>query len=327
MSANIEKTVYINLARYTQPDAGKSWWVFLSASIGAALFMFLGFYVYQFGWYYSLIAYPFVWIFWSRLFIIVHDCGHKALFKDQLSNDIAGTIAGAFTTVPLPLWRFIHDQHHKAVGHLEKRPINPDLWTLTVEEYKKASIVKKLIYRFMRNGMVRVFIAPAMLFILGRFPFPNLSWQSNVSIIAMDIVLFGVGYLVYVNDAFLMVTIVYLIPLYVWLSFAAMMFYMQHQFEDTHWYEGEDWSNYKASIHGSSYMHFGPFMTWMTGNVGYHHIHHLNAGIPFYKLKKANASVAQMLKVKPISFWNCIPSLKKKLWDENKRELVPFKDI
>lgn len=286
--------------------------------------MIASFYSFQFGWYYSVILWLPIWIFWSRLFIIVHDCGHQALFKSKWENDLAGTISGSFTTVPFFLWRHIHNQHHGAVGNLEKRHLNPDLWTLTVEEYRNASFLKKLVYRFMRNGFVRVFITPALLFILGRFPLPNMPLRSNLSILSMDLVLALVLYFVHINDAYLVFSIAYLAPLYIWLSFAAMMFYMQHQYEDTHWYSPEDWSNFKASVNGSSYMQFGPFMTWMTGNVGYHHIHHLNANIPFYKLENANNDVKDMLQVKPISFWNCVPSLKRKLWDSKKDELVPY---
>lgn len=324
MISSTEKQVYRELNKFTESSTARSWWVVLSAVLAAAISMTLGFYTFRFAWYCSLFFWPFIWIFWSRLFIIVHDCGHQALFKTKIENDIAGTISGAFTTVPFALWRHIHNQHHLAVGHLERRHVNPDLWTMTKEEYRNSGLIKKAVYRFMRNGFVRVFITPVLLFVLGRFPLPSMPFRSNLSILLIDLLLGIVFYLVIKNDFILPFTVVYLIPLYVWLSFAAMMFYMQHQFEDTHWYHSDDWSNFKASVHGSSYMEFGPFMQWMSGNVGYHHVHHLNANIPFYRLKDAHDSVKSMLDTKRISFWNCIPSLKKKLWDEEKKTLVPY---
>lgn len=319
-----EQMVYRELNKFTESSRIRSWWIVLSAFFGAIVFMWISFYIYQFNWIYSVLCWPPIWIFWSRQFIIVHDCGHQALFSTKFENDLAGTLSGGFTSVPFALWRHIHNQHHIAVGHLDRRQSNPDLWTMTKNEYQNAHPLKKIIYRFMRNGIVRVFITPILLFVLGRFPLPSMPLRANLSILMVDVILGIALFFVMSNDMFIPFIIAYLIPLYVWLSFAAMMFYMQHQFEETQWYDSHEWSNYKASIYGSSYIEFGPFMQWMTGNVGYHHIHHLNANIPFYRLKEANDSVKMLLSTKQISFWNCIPSLKKKLWDEEKHTLVPY---
>jgi len=328
-SLQLHKSKILNTLRAFQtPDNGKSFWIF-AALVVVLLGLVLG----------SSIAYTihpaYCTIFWipieiclGLMFIILHDCDHRAYFKSPLANEIAGRISGFFIMIPAGLWQFIHDQHHGAVGNLDRRSENPDLWTLTIDEYKESSNLKKLAYRIVRSGFMRFVMAPIILsMVLARIPNHKVNLKSNISVITSNICYGVILWAVLTYASFSALVMVYLVPLYLFFLFGTLIFYLQHQYEDTYWENEADWDLFEASLVGSSYLKFSPVMRLVTGNVGYHHIHHLNAKIPFYKLHKAGKLTDQYFTPKPIYFSKIMECIQCKIWDEDQKKLIPWSEL
>ena len=112
------------------------------------------------------------------------------------------------------------------------------------------------------------------------------------------------------------------------LFFAAVggvwLFYVQHQFEDVYWERDKAWNFEAAALQGSSYYKLPGILRWFSGNIGYHHVHHLNSRIPNYFLNQCHRIIAQHVEIKPITLMKSLKSLKCRLWDEKKAKLVGF---
>ena len=230
--------------------------------------------------------------FMVRTFILFHDCTHMALFKSSKGNIIWGHILGIFAFTPYYIWRKDHNRHHGTVGNLDKRGIG-DIWTMTVDEYLNSSKFKRFYYRIYRNPIILFFIAPMILFgLLNRFPTRKYSKKNHISLLITNI-----GILVI---AFIGVNLIgltgYLIIQLVTLYFAGMMgiwlFYVQHQFDAVYWEKSKKWDFVKAAIEGSSYYKLPKVLQWFSGNIGYHHIHHLNPRIPNYNLPRCHKIIS-----------------------------------
>ena len=262
-----------------------------------------------------------------RFFVIEHDCGHNSFFTERRHNKIAGLILGFFTLVPSRVWNHIHDTHHGKVGNLDQRKANPELWTMTVTEFINASFIKRFTYRIFRSVTMRLIITPLIWMIIPRIPIPHLGLKIMTSVMAHNIIYAVILYGILVSGNFLPFAIIYLLPVYLFNVMASIMFYLQHQFETTSWENDEKWDLYTASIHGSSYVKTGRFMGWLTGNVGCHHIHHLNTKIPCYELPFATEKVSPYVDVDVIYLKELFHHLNCVLWDEEAKKLIPFSDL
>jgi len=272
----------------------------------------------------SILFWPPVFVIFCRLFVIEHDCGHFSFFTKPYQNRIAGSIAGFILLIPFSLWRYIHNLHHSTMGNLDKRNINPELWTMTTEEYTNASFSKKIAYRILRSVYFHILLMPFILIIISKFPQPKLGIRATLSLVSTDLVYVLIFYILLINNLLQLTLFVYFIPLYAFYIFASLIFHLQHQYEDTYWKPDEEWNFADAALAGSSFLDFKPFLRWITGNVGYHHIHHLNSKIPFYNLPYASNEVSAEIKVKPIKFRYFYRYFNCKLWDSDMQKLVPY---
>jgi len=260
-----------------------------------------------------------------RVFIILHDCGHGSYFRSRLANDIVGFAAGMLTFTPYDHWRWEHAIHHGTSGHLDKRGTG-DIWTMTVQEYLESPRWRRFSYRLTRNPIVLFVIAPFVVFvILQRFPSRKAGrrerhsvWWMNFALACMVTAmswLYGVGAYV-------------LIQLVAWLVAGAAgiwLFYVQHQFEDAYWERGEDWDYVTAALQGSSFYKLPRILQWFSGNIGFHHIHHLNPRIPNYNLQKCHEAEPAFRRVQPITGLSGLRSLALHLWDESAGKLVGYR--
>jgi len=259
-----------------------------------------------------------------RVFIIFHDCGHGSFFKSRAANDAVGFIAGILTFTPYYHWRWEHAIHHSAAGDLDRRGVG-DVWTLTVEEYLKASRWKKFAYRLARNPVILFVLAPIFLFVIKqRFPSAQSNPRERHSVYAMNAAILGMviglGY-VFGWKAYLLIQ---LVALSVAGSAGVWLFYVQHQFEDVYWERGENWDYTAAALQGSSFYKLPKVLQWFSGNIGFHHIHHLSSRIPNYHLEKCHKADPLFQRVKPITFLSSFKSLTFRLWDEKGRRLVGY---
>lgn len=286
-------------------------------------------------WYLMYLSLPVSWwlvvplailagAFTVRIFIIFHDCGHGSYFKSHRANDIVGFIAGMLTFTPYYHWRWEHNIHHASSGHLDKRGVG-DIWTLTVQEYLDASRWKKFAYRLARNPFILFVIAPLYLFLIKqRFPAKNANARERNSVAWMNLAILGMAVGLSYIFGFEAYLLIQLIILMVAGASGVWLFYVQHQFEDVYWERGEDWSYTKAALEGSSFYKLPKILQWFSGNIGFHHIHHLSARIPNYNLERCHDADPLFQSVKPITLLGSFKSFTFRLWDEQRRKLVGF---
>ena len=263
--------------------------------------------------------------FTVRLFIIFHDCGHGAFLKSKTANDTIGIILGILTFTPYYRWHHAHLIHHRTAGNLDKRGVG-DVWTLTVEEYKNLSPGKQRFYRIYRNPFVMFGIGAGLIFLVtNRFTRKEFSWKERISVYVTNLGLaalaFGISYLIGFK-AYLMIQ---LPVMYIAATAGVFLFYVQHQYPDVHWYRDEEWDYSTVAINGASYFKLPKVLQWFSGNIGFHHIHHLSSKIPNYKLEKCHRENEAFQKVEPVTFRNSFKTLSLRLWDEDAGKLVTFK--
>jgi acyl-lipid omega-6 desaturase (Delta-12 desaturase) len=265
--------------------------------------------------------------FLVRTFILFHDCCHQSFFKSRLANDILGTITGILTLVPYQQWKHSHSIHHATSSNLDKRGIG-DMWLLTVDEYISAPWWRRLAYRVYRNPFVMFGIGPISVFLIEyRFNRKGArrkerinTYVTNISIVALYSALcWAIGW-----QAFVLIQgpIFFLSGLLgIWL------FYVQHQFEDSYFEHESEWSYVQAAVEGSSYYKLPKVLQWITGNIGFHHVHHLSPKVPNYNLEKAHNATPPLQKATTITVATSLKSLSYRLWDENNKTFVSFKDV
>jgi acyl-lipid omega-6 desaturase (Delta-12 desaturase) len=313
--------------KYQKPSTWRALWQIVDTLVPIAALWYLMYLSLSVSWWLLLPQAALMGALLVRVFIIFHDCGHGSFFKSRLANDAVGFIAGILTFTPYYQWRWEHAIHHSAAGDLDRRGVG-DVWTLTVEEYLKASRWKKFSYRLARNPIVLFVIAPIFLFVIKqRIPsFPS-NPRERHSVYAMNIAIACmVVSLAYIFGwkAYLLIQ---LTALMVAGSAGVWLFYVQHQFEDVYWERGDNWDYTAAALQGSSFYKLPRVLQWFSGNIGFHHIHHLSSRIPNYNLEKCHRADPLFQKVKPITFLSSFKSLTFRLWDEKGRRLVGYRHL
>ena len=266
-------------------------------------------------------------MFLVRVFIIFHDCGHGSYFKSRKTNDVVGFITGLLTFTPFYQWRWDHAIHHATSGHLDKRGTG-DLWTLTVEEYLASSRLRRFAYRLARNPVILFVIAPlVVLLIKQRFPTVNASKRERRSVHWMNLAILAMGGGFSLVFGLLPYVLIQLAVLAVAGSAGFWLFYVQHQFEGVYWERAEQWDYAAAALKGSSFYKLPKIIQWFTGNIGYHHIHHLSARIPNYNLERCHKAHLMFQQVKPLTLLASLKTLNLRLWDEQRKKLVGFRHV
>lgn len=259
-----------------------------------------------------------------RIFIIFHDCGHGSYLKSRRANEIVGFVTGMLTFTPYQHWRWEHNIHHASSGHLDKRGVG-DIMTMTVQEYLEASRWSRFAYRLARNPFILFVIAPLWLFFIrNRFPSARANkierrsvYRTNLAILLMATVM----------------SLIFGLKTYLLLQFiiagsasaaGVWLFYVQHQFDGVYWERGENWDYTKAALEGSSFYKLPRILQWFSGNIGFHHVHHLSARIPNYNLERCHNADPLFQQIKPVTLFQSFKSLTFRLWDEQRRQLVGF---
>ena len=270
-------------------------------------------------------------LFLVRIFIIQHDCGHQSFFSSRKANNIIGKICSCFSSLPFSYWSKIHNFHHGHNGQIETWDIG-DIPTLTVDEYKSRNWFGKLCYRIWRMPIVTFVIAPIYYFgFANRVPLYG-SKMKNAKRLFTNLVKDNLLILiVYVSLALLLgwkkFLFVQLFLIFTFGIIAFWFFYVQHQHEESYKQWKGNWDYLLSAIKGSSYYKLPKVFQWLTGNIGIHHIHHLNSLIPNYNLPKCMKEQPLLSKyVTTISFRESLGLMKNKLWDEVEQRMVSFKE-
>ena len=263
--------------------------------------------------------------FLVRIFIIFHDCGHGSFLRSRWANDSVGFVTGVLTFTPYYYWRAEHAAHHAAAANLDRRESGGDIWTMTVQEFLQAPRERRIAYRIARNPFVLFVIAPLFVFVIKhRFCYAWANrrerrgvWLTNLAILAMALLLsFSFGFAAYLR--------IQLTVLLVSGAAGLWLFYVQHQFEGVYWERAEKWDRTAAALHGGSYYKLPAILRWFSGNIGFHHIHHLSPRIPNYNLQKCHESDELFRQTKPVTLISGLKSLGYRLWDEESKELIGY---
>ncbi len=261
-----------------------------------------------------------------RLFMIQHDCGHHAFFKTSWLNDWIGRAMGIFTLTPYDCWRREHAIHHATSGDLDRRGIGA-IETLTVEEYRALSPLRRFGYRLYRNPLILFVVGPFFVFFLQqRLPIGLMKegWRPWVSAMGTNVgIAAGVGAMLWFGG-WEMLAFVYAPSLLLAASIGVWLFYVQHQFEDTYWARRPEWNHTESALHGSSHYDLPLVLRWLTGNIGVHHVHHVSSRIPFYRLQTVLKHHPNLKEVGRIRFFESLRLAGLALWDEAGQRLVSF---
>lgn len=263
--------------------------------------------------------------FLLRLFTIQHDCGHGSLFANRFVADWLGRVLGVLTLTPYDVWRRTHSIHHSSSGHLERRGIG-DVHTMTVEEYNASGPVERIVYRLYRNPVVLFGLGPLYLFFLqNRIPYGLMNsgrfWLSAMLSNAALLAALGT---IYWFGGFAPILLIFLPSTLLAATAGMWLFYVQHQFEDTHWSRDGDWDMHNAALEGSSHYVLPPVLQWLTANIGIHHVHHLYSRIPFYRLPEVLRDHPELATSNRMTVRESFKSARLHLWDETSRRLLSF---
>jgi omega-6 fatty acid desaturase (delta-12 desaturase) len=322
-------TLSRTLLRYCQPDARRAilevavtagplvlLWVLMWLSLDVGYWLTL------------LLAVPTAG-FMVRLFIIQHDCGHGAVFRHRAANSWLGRVLGVFTLTPYDYWKRNHALHHATSSNLDRRGIG-DIEMLTVEEYRSKPLVGRLLYRLYRNPVVMFVIGPTYMFFLQhRLPFHQMrdGWRPWISTMATNAAIaLAVAAMIWLVGVrpFLMVHLPIMLMA---ASMGVWLFYVQHQFEGVAWSRQGSWSHFDAAMAGSSYYDLPAVLRWFTGNIGIHHVHHLNSRIPYYRLEKVLREHPELKTVGRLTLMDSFKTVRLSLWCETRKKLVSFKAL
>ena len=262
--------------------------------------------------------------FLMRMYSFFHDLTHNSMFSSRRANGLWGHLLGFLLFTPYRWWQRQHSLHHANTGNLDARGPG-EIYTMTVDEYERASRLRRLAYRLYRNPLLMLFVGPTLVFLFDRrFPQRGMSPRILASVLVTNLALAGwaIGWSALVGwGTFLLIQGTTLVA---GGAVAAWMLYIQHQYEETYYQSAGDWRFELSALQGSSYLHLPRPLAWAVGNANFHHVHHLSAKIPNYNLRAAHSEQAMFAATPVITPRTSLAALRLKLWDPERSALIPF---
>ncbi|EJQ30016.1 MULTISPECIES: fatty acid desaturase [Bacillus cereus group] len=327
MTLENTKNLKKQVAPFEKSTIKKSVWQLINTIVPFIILWYLAYKSLSVSYWLTLVPALLAAGFMTRIFIIFHDCTHYSFFKSRRANRIVGTCMGVLTLFPFDQWGHEHSIHHATSGNLDKRGTG-DIWTLTVDEYVAAPFRLRLAYRLYRNPFVMFGLGPIYVFLLkNRFNRKGArkkermnTYLTNILIVVIvGMLCWAIGW-----QSFLLVHgSIFLIAG----SIGIWLFYVQHTFEDSYFEEDKEWEYVKAAVEGSSFYKLPKILQFLTGNIGFHHVHHLSPRVPNYKLEEAHNNTLPLKNVPTITLATSLRSLRFRLWDEKSNNFVSFKDV
>ncbi len=263
-------------------------------------------------------------VFLSRMYSLFHDLTHNSMFESRRANARWGHTLGLLLFTPYRWWQRQHSLHHAHTGNLDKRGPG-EIYTMTVAEYERASRLRRLGYRAYRNPLLMMLVGPSLVFLFERrFPQRGMTRSILASVVATNLALaaWAIGWSALVGfGTYLLIQGTTLVA---GGAVAAWMLYIQHQYEDTYYRATDEWQFELAALQGSSYLELPRALAWVVGNANYHHVHHLSARIPNYRLRAAHEEHPMFARTPVVTVRSSVGAFGLKLWDEARGALVGY---
>ena len=265
--------------------------------------------------------------FYIRIFIFFHDCTHGAFLSFPRWNRNIGYLCGILTFTAFNDWRRSHAGYHIRAGDLDRRGIG-DVWLLTVDEYLAASMLQRLTYRLYRNPWIYFGLSPGYYFLLrNRWPGKGAKKRDVLSVVYTDLALIIIWVVASLTIGLKVFLLVQLPVLLMATTCGVWLFYVQHQFQGVYWARHQNWDPVRGAMEGASFYQLPRLLQWFTGNIGFHHLHHVRPAIPNYHLQSCHRGIPALQSVRPLTLRSSLNCLKWKLYDEQRRDLVGFAGI
>jgi len=262
--------------------------------------------------------------FLVRIFILFHDCVHGSFFTTRKANTFFGYLFGLLVFTSFEDWRFAHLRHHATYANLDARGFG-DIWTMTVGEYRASSPLKRLGYRLYRHPLVLFGLGALFNFLLhNRLPDRRARRQEAMSVILTNLLLLAIALAAGALIGWQTYLVIQLTILWLAGAMGIWLFYVQHQFPGGYWARKDDWDPLKAAMEGSSFYKLPAVLDWLSGHIGYHHIHHLKPRIPNYYLPLCQRTIPAMRQKEPMRLHHSLACIGVKLWDEAAGRMVDF---
>lgn len=319
-----EKEIIKASNEFAQEQVGRSWFhvsttfaLLLGCQIIAAM---------QLPWWIRLSFSVVAGLLTVRAFILYHDFKHGSILRGSQLGKLIMDCFGIYVLTPSKVWTQTHNYHHAHTAKIVGSHVG-SFMMLTPAMYEQATPAQRLLYRASRHplnvlfGYLTVFMYNFCLSAFFRNPRKNV--DSIVALIVQLAMIAGLWSVFGFAVAFYSL----ILPQFVSHALGAYLFYAQHNFPDAHVQPRESWTFVRASLESSSYMKLGPVMNYFTGNIGYHHVHHLNHRIPFYRLPEAMAAIPELREphgVTSLSPRDILSCFRQKLWDPDQNRMVPF---
>ncbi len=317
------------VAPYAQPSTRRALVQLLTTALPFAAIMGTMLMGLHRGVFAAMLLFPFGAVLLVRLFMFQHDCGHGSFFASRSANNVLGGVLGVLTLTPYLSWRGEHAVHHANTGNLDRRGIG-DVTTLTLPEYLALSRGRRLAYRLYRHPVVMFGLGPVYLFLIAnRIPpgNPLRRWRDWLSVIGTNTALAALlaGLMLALDPVTILLG--WLPVMILAATIGVWLFYIQHQFQDTYWEPRGQWDFREAALQGASFYDLPAVLHWMTGNIGFHHIHHLSSRIPNYRLRACHEANPSLQKAPRLTLWASFACARLALWDNDRKRLVSFRTL
>ncbi len=317
------------LKRYERPSAGSAAIQLADTLIPYFALLTLMYLTISGGWPYwatLLLAVP-AGGFLVRSFIIFHDCCHGSYLRSKRAMRIIGTVLGVLTFTPFDDWRHAHGIHHSTAGNLDRRGVG-DVWTMTVDEYRRSSWLHRLGYRLFRNPLVMFGLGPFYTFlVINRFPGPYATKREKMHVHFTNAAILAVAGVAAATIGIVPYLLIQLPVILIAGTMGIWLFYVQHQFDPAYWARTEEWGSVEAALDGSSFYRLPAVLAWFSANIGLHHIHHLRPRIPNYRLQQCLKENPELQLKDHLTIRTSLKSVRLNLWDEANSRLLSFREL
>jgi omega-6 fatty acid desaturase (delta-12 desaturase) len=315
------------VARYQKPELARSLWQIANSVIPYLVLWGVMVWSLRVSYWLTLAISVLAAGFLVRVFIIFHDCGHNSFFESKRANTVVGIITGLLTFTAYHYWTRDHAIHHATAGDLDQRGVG-DVETLTVREYLALSPFRRFIYRMMRNPLLMFGIGSSLVFlVVHRIPRPRAGKKGRASVLWTNLALLGILLILGSTIGLKAVLLVQLPITFLGTAVGVWMFYVQHQFEGVYWARHDQWDYLTSAMRGASYYQLPRLLQWFSGNIGFHHLHHLSPKIPNYHLERCQRENPIFAGVRPLTLLSSLRSLRLRLYDEERGRLIGFREL